>query len=323
MKKVWICLFACLLCAGVQAQKKARISAVADGYSGQVIDFEFIDNTDNNMQYPYREGQRMEFDVELKEPSLVKVNLWMWMMVCPGDDIQTNIHYAGRNLRTVEYAGTPSAVALNQAISKGRDLRVAARYKTNPLAAVVTQVPVNDYYEMTQKFWKQEQEILQKVREQSNAFAYNYAWAELEGMYLSNLTKYPYIVSDVNRKKLEECIPAGYWNILDGYTVKEDEASLKSVAYLGWLLEYKEYMEKRQAHLDGKTYTPERDLKKSYESIAAFYDGKVRDAVLYVFLYRALSSPEEFDTAEQLCKDYFKKYNKNKSYRKELTEMMK
>ena len=63
--------------------------------------------------------------------------------------------------------------------------------------------------------------------------------------------------------------------------------------------------------------------EKSYESIAAFYDGKVRDAVLYVFLYRALSSPEEFDTAEQLCKDYFKKYNKNKSYRKELTEMMK
>ena len=53
----------------------------------------------------------------------------------PGDDIQANIHYAGRNLRTVEYAGTPSAVALNQAISKGRDLRVAARYKTNPLAA--------------------------------------------------------------------------------------------------------------------------------------------------------------------------------------------
>ena len=71
----------------------------------------------------------------------------------------------------------------------------------------MTQVPVNDYYEMTQKFWKQEQEILQKVREQSNAFAYNYVWAELEGMYLSNLTKYPYIVSDVNRKNWRNVFP--------------------------------------------------------------------------------------------------------------------
>lgn len=323
MKKVWICLLACLLCAGLQAQKKASISAVAGGYSGKVIDFEFIDSPDNNMQYPYRDGQRMEFDVELKEPSLVKVNMWLWMMVCPGDEIRADIRYAGKNLSTVEYNGTPSAVALNKAVNDGRNLRIAAHYKTNPLAAAVTQVPVDKYHEMTQGLWKQEQELLSKVREQSNAFAYDYVWAELEGMYLSNLVKYPYIIADVTKKKIAECLPGDFWTMLDGYTVRKDAASLKSFAYLGWLLEYKEYMEKREAERSGKPYVRETDMKKAYESLAAFYDGNVRDAVLYAFLYQAISSQAEFDTAQALCKDYFKKYNKNKSYRKELNEMMK
>lgn len=323
MKKWLLVICSCLLVIGLQAQKTTTISAVADGYNGKVIDFEFIDNPDNNMQFPYVSGQRMDFEVELKEPALVKINLWMWLMVCPGDEIHADIHYTGNNYRTAEFSGTPSAVALNEAIRDGRNQRIAVRYKTNPLAAVVTQVPANEYHEMTQKLWKQEQELLTQVHDRVNAFAYNYVWAELEGMYLSNLVKYPYIVSEVAKKKLEECLPEDFWTMLDGYTIKEDEASLKSVVYLGWLLDYKDYMEKRQAHLAGKTYLPERDLQKSYESLAAFFDGKVRDAVLYAFLYQAISSPEGFDTAQQLCKDYFKRYNKNKSYRKELTEMMK
>lgn len=323
MKKWFSGVCACLLAMGLQAQEVTTISAVADGYNGSVIDFEFVDNPDNNMQFPYAPGRRMEFEVELKEPALVKINLWMWLLVCPGDKIHADIHYAGKNYQTAEFSGTPSAVALNEAIRDGRNQRIAMRYKTNPLAAVVTQVPALEYHDMTQKLWKQEQEYLGSVRERVNAFAYAYAWAELEGMYLSNLVKYPYIVSEVAKQKLEECMPEDFWTMLDGYTVKEDAASLKSVVYLAWLMDYKEYMAKREAHLAGKTYAPERDLRKTYESLAAFYDGKVRDAVLYAFLYQALSSQNEFDTAQQLCKDYFKKYNKNKSYRKELTEMLK
>ena len=38
----------CLFFLGVQAQKTAKISAVANGYTGKVIDFEFVDNTENN-----------------------------------------------------------------------------------------------------------------------------------------------------------------------------------------------------------------------------------------------------------------------------------
>jgi hypothetical protein len=38
MKKVWLSMLVCLLFLGVQAQKTAKISAVANGYTGKVID---------------------------------------------------------------------------------------------------------------------------------------------------------------------------------------------------------------------------------------------------------------------------------------------
>jgi len=49
----------------------------------------------------------------------------------------------------------------------------------------------------------------------------------------------------------------------------------------------------------------------------------VRDAVLYLFLYNAISKQQDFDVIKTLSKDYFKKYNKNKKFKKELTEMQK
>lgn len=324
MKKWFLGVCGCLLVIGLQAQKITKISAVADGYNGKVIDFEFIDNPDNNMQFPYVSGQRMEFEVELQEPALVKINLWLWLMVCPGDEIHADIHYDGKNYRTAEFSGTPSAVALNEAIRDGRNHRIAGRYKTNPLAAVVTQVPADKYYAETQANWKKEQELLEAVRSRVNPFAYEYVYAELEGMYLSNLVKYPYVVSDVAKKHIGDCIPAGYWNVLDGYRVKDSKAALKSFTYKSWLLDYKEYTDKLKARNAGQEWKYVRDLQKSYDGLVAFYDGDVRDAALYILFYNALTSQrDDFDLIAKLSKEYFKKYNKDKTYRKELTEMQK
>ena len=97
MKKILVTMLVCLLFAGVQAQKTAKISATAVGYTGKVVDFEFIDNPANNQQFPFKDNQLMEFEVELKEPSLMKVNAWLWMIVCPGDEIEMAI--SGKKLQ--------------------------------------------------------------------------------------------------------------------------------------------------------------------------------------------------------------------------------
>ena len=321
MKKILVCMLVCLFCAGVQAQKTAKIKATAVGYTGKVIDFEFIDNTANNQQFPFKDNQLMEFEVELKEPGLMKVNAWLWMIVCPGDEIEMAIQFQGKNYKHVEFKGTPAAVTLNSAIRDGRMVRINDHYKTNPLAAVVTQVPVQTYYDACLRNWKKEQEILEGIRDKVDPFAFNYIHAELEGMYLDNLVKYPFIVSDVNKKPLQECTPKGYWEALDGYQVKSDKASLKSYAYIGWLIDYLEYREKCEARKAGKEYKPAGNMEEMYEKLSKVYEGDVRDAVLYLFLYNAISKQQDFDVIKTLSKDYFKKYNKNEKCKKEVAEM--
>lgn len=323
MKKIVFSMLVYLFCTGVQAQKTAKISATATGYSGKVIDFEFIDNTANNQQFPFKDNQLMEFEVELKEPGLMKINTWLWLIVCPGDEIEMAIHFQGKNYKSVEFKGTPSAVALNSAIRDGRMVRINDHYKTNPLAAVVTQVPVNTYCEACRRNWKKEQEILEGVRDKVDPFAFAYIYAELEGMYLDNLFKYPLVFSDVCKKKIGECIPEDYWDMLDGYQVKNDKASLKSFAYIGWLIDYVEYRERREAQKAGKIYEGPHNMEEMYVKLAKSYDGDTRDAVLYLYLYNAIAGQRDFEVIGRLSKDYFKKYNRNKQFRKELSEMQK
>ena len=45
MKKWFLGVCGCLLVIGLQAQKITKISAVADGYNGKVIDFESVSYT--------------------------------------------------------------------------------------------------------------------------------------------------------------------------------------------------------------------------------------------------------------------------------------
>ena len=136
-----------------QAGEPATISATVDGYSGRIIDFEFIDNPENNNSYTYREGNLMEFDVELDEPSLLKINAWVWLIVSPGDKIHIDIHYEGTSYKTAEITGTEKAVLLNETIHDMRFTRLTKSYKMNPMAALVTLVSSDKYYQMTLDQW--------------------------------------------------------------------------------------------------------------------------------------------------------------------------
>jgi hypothetical protein len=48
----------------------------------------------------------------------------------------------------------------------------------------------------------------------------------------------------------------------------------------------------------------------------------LRDTALFVFLYNSGAAGEDFDVIEKLVKDYLKKYNKNKEYKKILNQVM-
>ena len=324
MKQLFFILLAAVCCWGgqvVQAQKVTSVNAVIKGYTGKVVDFEFMNQEALNQQFPYKESQEMSFEVKLKDISLMKVNAWIWVWLRPGDQLQAEIWYDGQNYKTARFTGTPELVKANEVVRDMRDLRISRDYKMNTLAAIVVQVPMLDYYKATQKELTDELALLEAKKSEIPGDLYACIYAEHEALLLSNLIRCPETYAQVKRAA-DVTYPEGYWNILDNYKLTENEDALKSQVYMSFLLTYKDYMRKKEAHDKGIEYVSNKTMKTEYQDIASFYEGVLRENALFVFLYNQIVRGEDMNELEKLIKDFQKKYAKNKEFRKILTDIM-
>lgn len=318
MKKIIFALFILLGTMTLYAQKTTKISAIIKGYNGKVVDFEFMNQDDCNQQFPYKDGAKMAFETDLDGINLIKVNSYIWICARPSDQIHADISYQGRNYKTSEFTGTPEMVIANNVIRDMRNYRIANNYKMNTLAAIVTQVPMADYYKATKTELENELPMLEAKKSEIPADVYAYLYAEHQSLLLSNLILCPIKYANGNKP----VYPEGYWNILDNYTPSEDKHALESRSYMAFLPTYKMYMQMKAAHDQGKEYSHNKTITEEYKDITVFYEGILRENALFVFLYNQIVNGGNFDEIEPLVKEYGKKYTKNKYFKNTLTNMM-
>lgn len=320
----FILIFCCSCFLPAQAKKATYISGKFHGYirSDRVF-FDFIEKEEANTEFPYMEDQEVSFSVELDDITTMKVNSYIEVCLLPGDSLHIKVVYDGKNDKSVVFSGNASAVLLNTQLYKMRRSRIANRYKANIPASLVTLVGAKDHYQNTLKQWKEEVGLLDEIKEKISIQEYNYLLSKVEGELLTNLLVYPEAVSSFSRKNLEDCLTEGYWNALDDYQLRDDEASLRNRLYMLFLETYKDYMRKKTAREKNQSYTRSLDLKAEYSDLADFYEGSLRDAALFTYLYESLAKNRDYKEIESLTKDYFKNYNKNKEYKKILTKVMK
>lgn len=319
-----ILIFFCTIILPAQAQKPTYINAEFHGFiRSKMVYFDFMEKEEANAEFPYMEDQAVSFSVKLDDITMMKVNSFIEVCLQPGDSIDIKVVYEGKNDKTVEFSGTPRAVLLNTQLYKMRRSQISHRYKANIPAALVTMVGAKDFYQATLTQWKEEAALLDEIKEQISIQEYNYLLSRIEGELLTNLITYPEAVSSFTGKNLADCISEGYWNVLDNYKLRDDEASLRERGFMLFLGTYKDYMRKKAAREKNETYTPSTSLQEEYTDLVDFYEGPQRDAVLFAYLYNSLARNQNYQEAESLTKDYFKKYNKNKEYKKILTKVMK
>ena len=320
---ILVLLVSCFSAFSLTAKEVSRVSAQIQGFNGKMVYFDFVEKDGINQEFPYMENQEMEFDVELDDITMMKINAWVVVCLEPGDQIHAKIQYDGRRYTDVEYTGTPKAVAVGNYLHKVRTLRAERRYKTNIPALLVLMYDAKEHYTATMQEWKDEIALLDEIKDSISGRMYNYLRSEIEATLLTNLISYPYASSSYHKKALEACIADGYWSALDDYHLRDDEASLRNRLYMSFLAQYKEYEQRKVARDKNEEYKPADSMEKEYESIATFYNGTLRDAALFVFLYNQVAANRDFDTIEKLKKDYLKRYNKNKEYKKILVQVMK
>ena len=298
------------------------ISAEIYGYVRDKVHFDFIEKEELSMEFPYKEGQLMEFTVELEDVTTLMLNSFIEMYLQPGDSLHVKVTYEGTSYKKVEFSGTPEAVAICSKLNEKEMLQRERRYKTNIPAMIVIQTDAKKFHAATVQELKDEEKIMSQVKDQVDPRVYNMAMAGIEGTLLTNLITYPYASAELHGKKLEDCLAEDYWTALDDYKLREDEASLRNRVYMSFLLPYMEYMKRKEARDQGKEYQPLASLEDQYQEIVSFYKGTLQDVALFVFLYNSIASNEDFDVIEKLVKNYLKKYNKNKEYKKILNQVM-
>lgn len=326
--KTIIIILACCLSAivSLQAQRAATVTATMSGYQGgKVVDFEFIEKDGINQQIPYSNNQEMEFEAELDYITMMKINGRTSVILQPGDKINVDIKYDYSNgtVALATFTGTPEAVLASTLLQDIQKNRRRNRYKTNILSAVILKRMPLDYYDATKAEWKEEVALLDAIKPQISPAMYNYLLSEIESVLIPNLLRSPWVYAEMMRTTADSCMREDYWNLLDQYKLRDDKASLRNYNYMGFLLEYEMYQQKKKAREQNITHTPPKTLEEAYKGIASFYDGSFRDCALCVLLYNAITKGNDFPTIEKLTKDYFNKYNKNKQFKTMLTNMMK
>ncbi|MCA5003641.1 hypothetical protein [Sphingobacterium bovistauri] len=296
------------------AQGKASVTARFNNTTRSKVFFHFNEKPSENMEFPYKAGQTIEFNVELDGITTLKINTFIVAFIQPGDSLVVDIDYEGSNYRDARFTGkNPSSILASNTINKIRYQRVnQAKYKTNIPAALAIQTPAKIFYNSTIEQWKTEISMLDEIKSDITPELYRFVQSEIDGIFIPNLINYP------DNDKQE-----GYWNALDKYIIRDDHSSLSNNAYLGILNTYMEYKLRKEAYENNKSYERSKDLNEQYHKIAKFYDGRTRDAALLVFLYGAMQNGKDFETAEKLFQDYVKHHNINPRYKALLIEIMK
>ena len=107
------------------------ITAEISGYLRDKVHFDFLEKEGINMEFPYKDGQLMEFSVELDDITTMILNTFIEVYLQPGDSIHVKVTYNGRSYDKVEFSGTPAAVAVNSKLHEKELLQRERGYKTN------------------------------------------------------------------------------------------------------------------------------------------------------------------------------------------------
>ena len=308
------CMLAFSLFGELQAKVKTTLSAQIYGYQGEMVYFDCAQSPLISQEFHSNPGEEHVFSFDTDKLVCMVINGKANILLEPGDSLHVNIQYEGRKVRSLDFSGTPAAVTHNQVLNNIGKLKVDMRYKTQLLGCAVLDIkPVKRIGDSKILLDKVKAMVSNPENKVSEAVA-NYLIAETEADAYMSYMEYPVMYSEIRKTPLEKLGIGDYWKIMDGYTVRTDEASLRNMNYANMLMRYCFYENEKKAVAEGKTYSIPQKFEGMYEEIAAFLDGNVRDFVLYRLICNFIQGGQEIERADALFNDYKKKYNKNPEY---------
>ncbi|MBR2301841.1 MAG: hypothetical protein IKA41_07835, partial [Bacteroidaceae bacterium] len=225
--------------------------------------------------------------------------------------IHVDIQYDGRNINTT-FSGSENAVKNNNFLKKIERVKRDMRYKRDLKACVVLDIKPKSRIDDSHVLLAKVKEMI--AAEQLDKDAANYILSGIESEVYLSFMEYPVMYASIRNTPVEQQEIGDYWNIMNGFEIRNDVASLRNPEYASLLMRYCFYSNEKEAKNRNEKYAYPARFETIYSEIAEFYNGEARDYILYNLLCNFIRNGQEIERADALYKDYKEKYNIDKEY---------
>lgn len=321
MKKKLLFAFGALfgLLATTTAQQQTTLSANIDGYQRNMIYFDCMQTPMIAQEFHTNPGEEHIYNFDCESLVWMNINGKTGVILLPGDSLHVDIAYNGKNVK-VEYSGSERAVNNNRLVKSIENLKRSLRYKEQLLGCAALDIKPKDRINDSRTLLEKAKALVEKSP--ASIEAKNYVMAMVEYDVYMSFVEYPVMYASVRGVPVEEQEIGDYWNIMDGYVVRDDAESMNCPEYASLLMRYCFYMNEKAAKERGEVYEMPKMMEDMYEEFAASYEGQQRDFVLYTLLRNFIINGREIERADVLYKDYVEKYNINPFYKNIIDMLM-
>ncbi|MCI7310265.1 MAG: hypothetical protein MR536_05385 [Prevotella sp.] len=314
MKKLSLVVVACMLSiTSATAQKRTALSAEVYGYKQDMNYFDCVQTPTIAAEFHNNPGEEHHYNFTTNlSPILIRINGRTEALMKSGDSLYVVVKREDKNV-TATYAGTPSAVEANKLRQEIADIRRRLRYKTQLLACVAVGVKPTERIEGAKELLKQAQEAEQKYKGKADQELLDYIKAEQEASAYMSYMEYPVMFASVRKQSIAEQGIGDYWSIMDGITLRDDNAAMSCPEYASFLMRYCFYQNEKKAVKANVQYETPKTLESMFATLKEFYQGKQRDLTLYTLLTNFIRNGKEIERAIPLYEEY-KAMNLNKNY---------
>lgn len=301
------------------AQQKTTLSANIDGYKRSKVFFDCMQTPLISQEFHTNPGEEHIYSFDCDALVWMNINGNTGVILQPGDSLHVDVVYEGKNAK-VTYSGTERAVNNNRLVKSIENLKRSLRYKEQLLGCAALDIKPKSRIDDSRVLLEKAKALIEKSP--ASAEAKNYVMALIEYDVYMSFVEYPVMYASVRGVPVEEQEIGDYWNIMDGYVVRDDAESMNCSEYASFLMRYCFYMNEKAAKERGEAYTMPTVMEDMYKELTGFYDGAPRDFVLYTLLRNFILNGREIERADVLYKDYVEKYNSNAFYKSILDMLM-
>ena len=312
MKKNLLLVFMAFFCLTATAQEKTTLSATVHGYQKKMVYFDCMQTPLIAQEFHNNPGEEFVYNFECDNLILIKINGRTDVILQPGDSLHVEISYDGRNVK-VEYSGSQRAIDNNRLMKSMENLKRSLRYKNQLLGCVALDIKPKSRIDDSRILMEKVKALIEKSSASQEAKNYVMALTDYD-VYLSFI-EYPVMYQSVRGVAIDQQEIGDYWNIMEGYVLRNDTEAMNCPEYASLLMRYCFYAKEKEANEKGEKYEMPKMLEDMYKEIAGFYDGKQRDFLLYTLLCNFIRNGQDIERADVLYKDYIEKYNKDNYYK--------